>query len=195
MSEKPIFFHIVTRSKLILGQKMVFKDGYKNNLYRFFFEREVTNSKEEDFISILNNNYIQSEIKLNAEDTAVGLTYMDHTLRAIRETIVEMVRLEKYPEYPSRLSCLYTTKTYNDALKWKKLFESYNREVLQIVKVSVDGTFFEGDGDLLPNIDCSSFNKKINQAEIYWQGNKNNHLSEILVNGEIEVIEIIDNFI
>lgn len=194
MKKEDVFFHVVTRNKFTLGQKITFKDGRKNNLYRFFFEGESVNSKNEDFISILNNNYSQNEIKLNAEDTTIGLKYMDQTARAIRETIVEMVRLERYPNYPSRLSCLYTTKTYNDALKWKKLFESYNRQVLQIVKLSVDGNSFEGDGELLPNVDCSSFDKKISQAEIYWQGNKNNNLPEILVDGEIKVIEIIDNF-
>jgi len=37
-------------------------------------------------------------------------------------------------------------------------------------------------------------NQKISQAEDYWQGSKNSNLPEILVDGEIEVIEIIDNF-
>ena len=38
------------------------------------------------------------------------MSYMDQTIRAVRETIVEMVRLQEFPEYPSRLSCLYLLK-------------------------------------------------------------------------------------
>lgn len=33
------------------------------------------------------------------------------TIRAIRVAVVEMVRLQEYPEFPSRLSYLYTAKS------------------------------------------------------------------------------------
>lgn len=61
-----------------------------------------------------------------------------------------MVRMQEYPEYPSQLSCLYAAKNYQEALKWKELFDSFNRKVLQIVKLRVIGAIFEGDGRLLP---------------------------------------------
>ena len=70
-----------------------------------------------------------------------------------------MVRLQEYPDYPSRLSCLYAAKSYEDTLKWKALFDSYNREVLQIVKLRVIGSSFEGDGNLLPKEDAIPFLK------------------------------------
>lgn len=122
------------------------------------------------------------------------MSYMDQTIRAVRETIVEMVRLQEFPEYPSRLSCLYASKSYEDALKWKTLFDSYNREVLQIVKLRVIGNSFEGDGNLLPKEDGIPFSQKIEQAREYWKGNIRNDLPELLINGEIEVVEIIDDF-
>ena len=49
------------------------------------------------------------------------MNYMDQTIRAIRETIVEMVRLQEYPDYPSRLSCLYAAKSYEDAFKMESI--------------------------------------------------------------------------
>lgn len=119
---------------------------------------------------------------------------MGQTIRAIREALTEMVRLQEYPDYPSRLSCLYAAKTYEDALKWKQLFESYNRKVLQIVKLRVKGSYFEGDANLLPKEDGVPFVQKISQAKEYWKGNVNNELPELLINGEIEVVEIIDDF-
>ncbi|MEI4770100.1 DUF2441 domain-containing protein [Psychrobacillus sp. FJAT-51614] len=116
------------------------------------------------------------------------------TIRAVREVIVEMVRLQEYPEYPSRLSCLYAAKNYEDALKWKELFDSYNRKVLQIVKLRVIGNYFEGDGNLLPKEDGVPFSQKIEQAKEYWKGNVKNELPELLISGNIEVVEIIDDF-
>lgn len=112
----------------------------------------------------------------------------------MREVILEMVRLQEYPEYPSRLSCLYASKTYEGALKWKEVFDTYNRQVLQIVKLRVKGNSFEGDGNLLPKEDGVPFSRKIEQAKEYWQGNANGELTELLINGVIEVVEIIDEF-
>lgn len=105
-----------------------------------------------------------------------------------------MIRLEAFPNYPSRLSCLFAAKNEEDAWKWKELFDSFNRGVLQIVKLKVNGSYFEGDGSLLPKEDGASFAKKIEQAKKYWQGNLQNELPELLINGEIEVVEIIHDF-
>lgn len=115
-------------------------------------------------------------------------------MRAVREVKVEMVRLQDYPEYPSRLSCLYAAKTYNDVLKWKKIFDSYNRKVLQIVKLRVEGKSFEGNGNLLPKQDGVTFSQKMKQAKEYWQNGEENDLPELLVNGKIEVVEILEEF-
>lgn len=187
-------YHIVTRTKMNLGQVINFDKKQNNTLYRFFFEREQLNSKGEDFIQILFGNYTGQGLNLDKENAEVTIKYVDQTIRAIREVIVEMVRLQEYPNYPSRLSCMYAAKSYEDAIKWKELFDSYNRKVLQIVKLRVHGNYFEGDGNLLPKEDGVPFSRKIEQAKEYWKGNTQNELPEILINGKIEVVEIIDDF-
>lgn len=152
------------------------------------------NSKGEDFIQILNSHYTANGLKMDKENAEVAISYVGQTIRAIREVIVEMVRLQEYPEYPSRLSCLYAAKSYEDALKWKDLFDSYNRKVLQLVKLRVRGSVFESDGTLLPKEDAVPFSVKIEQARTYWKGNAEKELPELLVNGKIEVVEIIEDF-
>ncbi|PHB19440.1 hypothetical protein COE80_24610 [Bacillus pseudomycoides] len=195
MKENELYvYHIVTRKKMILGQINNFDKNKNNTLYRFFFEREQLNSKGEDCIQILQDHYTNEGLNMNKENAEVAIKYVDQTIRAIREVIVEMVRLQEYPEYPSRLSCLYAAKSYEDALKWKELFDSYNRKVLQIVKLRVIGNSFEGDGNLLPKEDGVPFSRKIEQAKEYWKGNVKNELPELLINGKIEVVEIIDDF-
>ncbi|MZF01805.1 DUF2441 domain-containing protein, partial [Bacillus anthracis] len=84
-------------------------------------------------------------------------------------------------------------KSYEDALKWKALFDSYNREFLQIVKLRVIGNYFEGDGNLLPKEDGIPFSQKMEQAREYWKGNSKSELPELLINGKIEVVEIIND--
>ncbi|MBG9838418.1 MULTISPECIES: DUF2441 domain-containing protein [Bacillus cereus group] len=195
MNEQGFFvYHIVTRKKMKIGQIIQFNKNQTNTLFHFFFEREHLNSSGEDSIQILKEHYTNEELHLKNENATVVMNYTNQTIRAIRETIVEMVRLQEYPNYPSRLSCLYAAKSYEDALKWKALFDSYNREVLQIVKLRVIGSSFEGDGNLLPKEDAIPFSQKMEQAREYWKGNVNNELPELLINGEIEVVEIIDDF-
>ncbi|PFE29255.1 hypothetical protein CN279_00275 [Bacillus anthracis] len=195
MNEQGFFvYHIVTRKKMKIGQSSQFNKNQTNTLFHFFFEREHLNSSGEDSIQILKEHYTNEELHLKNENATVVMNYTNQTIRAIRETIVEMVRLQEYPNYPSRLSCLYAAKSYEDALKWKALFDSYNREVLQIVKLRVIGSSFEGDGNLLPKEDAIPFSQKMEQAREYWKGNVNNELPELLINGEIEVVEIIDDF-
>jgi hypothetical protein len=187
-------YHIVTREKMALGQIISFDKNKKNTLYHFFFDKEQLNSKGEDFIQILNSHYTNEGLNLDKDNADVAFKYVEQTTKAIREVIVEMVRLQEYPEYPSRLSCLYAAKNYQDALKWKELFDSFNRRVLQIVRLRVIGAIFEGDGSLLPKEECTPFSQKIEQAREYWKGNINNELPELLINGRIEVMEIIDEF-
>ncbi|MBP3971536.1 DUF2441 domain-containing protein [Bacillus sp. WL1] len=187
-------YHIVTRKKMKIGQIIHFDKNQNNTLFHFFFEREHLNSNGKDAMQILKEHYANEELHIKNENATVVMDYMDQTIRAVRETIVEMVRLQESPDYPSRLSCLYAARSYEDALKWKALFDSYSREVLQIVKLQVIGHCFEGDGNLLPKEDGIPFSQKIEQAREYWKGNVSNELPELLINGKIEVMEIIDDF-
>ena len=195
MKDKEFYvYHIVTGTKMEIGQIIHFEKNQHNTLYRFFFEREQVNSNGDDLFQILNKQDIKEGFKLTGEEAKVAIDYIDQTIRAVREVITEMVRLQEYPDYPSRLSCLYAAKSYNDVLKWKVLFDSYNRKVLQIVKLRVLGKSFEGDANLLPKEDGSSFSRKIEQARQYWSGNVTNDLPELLINGIMEVVDIMEDF-
>ncbi|MDI7742346.1 DUF2441 domain-containing protein [Lysinibacillus fusiformis] len=189
-----IVYHVVTRKEMKLGQIIDFNQNQYNTLYHFFFEGDLFNSNGEDFFQILHRHHTKEGLNLNPEDADVAIKYAGKTIRAIREMIVEMVRLQEYPEYPSRLSCLYAAKTYEEALKWKELFAFYKRKVLQIVKLKVSGNCFEGDGNVLPKEDGAPFSKKFEQAREYWKGNVHNELPELLINRRIEVVEIVDEF-
>jgi hypothetical protein len=187
-------YHLVTGAKLIRGQMMHFGKQLPNRLRSFFFDKEIVNSNGEDLYNILRNNHLEGRIVLDGEDAQVALGYTDITGRAIREVILEMVRLQEFSERPSRLSCLYAARNIEEALRWKQIFESYNRNVLQIVKVTFDGNYFEGDGDLLPRLSGEPVSAKIQQAQAYWRGTTEHALPEVLIDGRIEVAEIVQEF-
>jgi hypothetical protein len=187
-------YHLVTRNKMTSGQSIHLGKDAPNTLARFFFEKQIVNSKGEDFYQILNNNYSDGQIILGAEDAELAARYADVTSRAVREVILEMVRLQDFPQRPSRLSCLYGARTVDEALRWKDIFESHNRKALQIARLTFDGNYFEGDGDSLPSLGGEPFSVKIQQAQVYWRGNTGSALREILVDGNIRVIEIVEEF-
>lgn len=191
MAKMQEYYHIVTKEPFSIGQRITFDASTKNNLYNFFFKKEFRSQNGKDAYEIIGDGKCEDGLIINKSDANVILKYNDITIRAIRESILEMVRLEQFPEYPSRLNCLYVSRKYEDIMEWKNIFESYKRNIVQIVKIKANGNYFEGDGDLLPKEDAVSFESKIRQAKEYW-GNKNEiALSEILVDGEIEIVEII----
>lgn len=94
----------------------------------------------------------------------------------------------------SSFECLYSTNTLEELLEWKKLFESYNRSVLQVVSLETIGSVFKGNTSLLPTLENFSFLEKIDQAKEYWSSSDESNLSEVLISGEITVVEIVEDF-
>ena len=182
-------FHLVTNNRMTVGQIIDFSEGQHNTLFRFFLEKEIRNEQQQDVFDV-----IAGKSTLNEEETALVKRYLGSSSRAIREQITEFVRIQHFPHYPSRISCLYATKTLEQAMQWKALFESYNRQVLQLVKLKVEGRYFEGDAQQLPKEDGSSFSQKIEQAHSYWSNKSSRSLTELLIDGKIEVYEIIEEY-
>lgn len=192
--EDHIAYHIATKNRFAVDQIISFKNNEPNQLCNFFFGKTFKNSNVKDLLEILNNNYEESGIVLDEENSLVALKYMNINIRATRELITEYVRLMEFKEKPSRLSCLYCARSYSELIEWKKIFESYNRKILQIVKVEYSGNYFIGDGDKLPKENCISFFDKMEEARCYWKGNENSVLPEMLVNGDIRIVEIVEEF-
>ena len=68
-----------------------------------------------------------------------------------------------------------------------------NLKPLQIVKLRVHGNIFKSEGNLMTR-NTLSMNSKLKMAHEYWKGVKNHVEPEILVDGDIEVVEIIKEF-
>ena len=112
---------------------------------------------------------------------------------ALRELVLEKVRKEKYPQYPSRMASLYVSRTYEEAERWGDYFARIGRPTYGIAKITVRGNCYEGDA-------YKCFDGTVDEAEnlrlaeIYWQNGPNEDgqepITEILVDGDIEITEI-----
>lgn len=168
-------YHVVTENPMCIGQHIIFDQNHHNGV------RQRVNEKLDIVGDIYNNPDKYKNIELE-----------HHTSVALRELALEKIRGDKYPEYPSRMACLYVSKTLEEAEKWFDYFVSLGRLTFQIVKLKVNGNVFYGDA-------TKCFDGKLTKeenlilAEKYWENTDFNKSSilEMLVDGDIELIEII----
>lgn len=105
---------------------------------------------------------------------------------AFRELALEEVRARYYPNYPSRMACLYTSSDLKSALNWAQFFKDIGRDVFSLVKLKVEGKTFTGDA-------CNCFDgtenetENLDQAKNYWSMNTKNPkpVMETLVAGKM----------
>lgn len=168
-------YHVVTERPMYIGQHIVFDENHYNGVWQRVNEK----------LDIVGDIYNNSEKYMNVE-------LEHHTSVALRELALEKVRLRKYSNYPSRMACLYVSKTLEEAEKWFDYFVSLGRPTFQIVKLKVNGHVFCGDA-------TKCFDGKLTEienlalAEKYWENNTfdNSSIIEMLVDGNIEVVEIL----
>lgn len=116
-----------------------------------------------------------------------------HLSVALRELSMEQVRRESFPEYPSRMACLYVSETLEESRRWADFFIHIGRPTYAIVKLQVEGRCFAGNA-------CNCFDGTPNQAENlanalrYWLNLPSSGVEpvqEMLVDGVITVAEIV----
>ncbi len=128
--EELFAYHVVTQKPMYIGQHIVFDNNHHNGVW------QRVNEKFKIVDDIYNNPEKYKDIKLE-----------HHTSVALRELALEKVRIKKYPDYPSRMACLYVSKTLEEAEKWFDYFISLGRSTFQIVKLKVNGNVFYGNAE------------------------------------------------
>lgn len=177
--EEFVAYHVVTGRPMELNQ-IILTNNNKSGVYARVMQRE------------------KDVLDVYAHPEKYVIENIDHHLLvAMRELAMEEVRQNNFPNLPSRLTSLYVSETLSEAEGWAYVFGNMGREVLQIVKLKVNGNKFVGDAN---NCFKASIDKSENLSYSfdYWQ-NKPNKINkpaihEILVAGQIQVIEIIKDF-
>ena len=87
------------------GQHIIFDENHHSGVY------ERVQEKMEKVHDIYEN-----------PDKYDEKTLEHHTSVALRELALEEVRRKKYPQFPSRMSCLYVSRTLKEAEQWGEFF-------------------------------------------------------------------------
>ena len=170
-------YHVVTDRPLKVGQQLIFDEAHHNGVYQRVCEK----------INIVKDIY-SNPANYNAE------TLEHHTSVAMRELALEEIRKTKYPAYPSRMSCLYVSRTFEEADNWGKYFAKISHPTYNIVKLEIDGNCFCGDATKCFDAQLDE-QENMRLADIYWKNESNDAddppIVEMLVDGHIKVVEMI----
>ncbi len=170
-------YHVVTDRTMQLGQHIIFDETHHSGVYQRVMEK----------LDAVNDIY-------EHPDRYDANSLEHHTSVALRELALEEVRKAKYPMYPSRMGCLYVSKTVKESEDWFDFFTKIGRPTYQIVKIRIQGNCFVGDATKCFDASlCKEENLRL--AEAYWENKANPAgeppIVEMLVDGDIEVVEII----
>ena len=185
-----IFYQVATDRDYKVGDVLNFGENFNgvgNRVMNSQFCKEQPLHKLG--FDYLNSKRIFKDKKL-VLDLCLSLLEADFV---IRELAAEDVRKEKYPNFPSRLRCMFLSETKEELLKnFAEMKKSNPEKHFQAVAVKLNGEVFYANEKGLKR-DGLSFlaNKKV--AEEYWGQNQNSTacIKEILFEGQAEVIEIL----
>lgn len=170
-------YHVVTDRPMYVGQRIMFDEEHHSGVYQRVYDK----------IDIVNDIYA-NPAKYDVE------ILEHHTSVALRELALEEVRQKKYPQYPSRMGCLYVSKSFEEAENWGKFFVEIGRPTYHIVKLDIEGNCFIGDATKCFKGQLSK-EENLRLAEVYWERNVDTEnkqaICEMLVNGQITVVEIV----
>lgn len=172
-----IAYHVVTDRPMHVGQQIIFDENHHSGVYQRVHEK----------IDIINDIY--------ANPSKYAVETLDHHVSvALRELALEEVRQQKYPHYPSRMSCLYVSSSLEEAVNWGKFFAEIGRPTYHIVKLDIAGNCFIGDATKCFKGQLSK-QENLKLAEAYWANDvtieQEQAIHEMLVDGQITVIEIV----
>lgn len=187
--ENEYIYHVVTERKMFVGQKLIFGKE-PNSLRDKVLNWQFLNDENKDCLEIVAGKKFED---FTENDKKTLRIYIYENAMIMREYILEQVRKEKYPDYPSRMACLYCVRNLQETENWIEVFNRTNKKPLQIVKMKATGKIFDGDAKYILR-DALSIGHKIDLAEKYWSGVSENPINESLFEGEVEVVEIIKEF-
>ena len=157
-----------------------------NKMYDEVFNKEYKLNNM-DANELLINKKKNNDLNFSIEEFKLLLSTVNNDAFVMRELALEEVRKEKYPNYPSRLNCLYVTKEKQAALEWTNILKRNHKECKQILTLELTGDLYKFDGNLMRRQNVS-YEEQLKRAEEYWNSTSDN--PEYLFYGEAKVVDI-----
>lgn len=163
---KEIFYHANSGKELSIGDILVFDSNTHNRMYDEVYNNEYKLS-EIDANELLINKKRKRELNFNEEEFLLVFKTINNDAFVMRELALEEIRKSKYPNYPSRLNCLYITKEKEKAFEWSNILKRNKKQCKQILTLDCTGELFIGDGNLMKRQNLS-YKNHLENAEKYW---------------------------
>ena len=169
-------YHVVCDRPLQVSQRIVYDDNNRSGVYQRVMALADT----------------AADVLAHPQKYPLPLEH--HLDVALRELAMEEVRREKYPQYPSRMACLYVSRELEDSRRWGEFFARIGRPTYAIVELKISGRVFEGNAcNCFDGTPDKAFN--LAKADHYWQNlpnEDNEYIYEMLADGDIEVVRIVE---
>lgn len=172
-------YHVVTERPMTLGQTILMDEAHPNGVCRRVRAWEA---------------YDRGETPGGDVGALISSNPVRWAQVARRELAMEKVRSEQFSHLPSRLHCLYASRSLEEARSWAGFFRKSGRKVFSIVLLEVDGPIFDGDA-------CNCFDGVGDETDLenalrYWQvAPTEKPVIETLVSGRLTVKRIIDTYL
>ena len=163
---KEIFYHANSGKELSIGDILVFDSNTHNRMYDEVYNNGYKLS-EIDANELLINKKRKRELNFNEEEFLLVFKTINNDAFVMRELALEEIRKSKYPNYPSRLNCLYITKEKEKAFEWSNILKRNKKQCKQILTLDCTGELFIGDGNLMKRQNLS-YKNHLENAEKYW---------------------------
>lgn len=169
-------YHVVTDRPMTVGQHIIFDEEHHSGVY----------SRVMALIDTVDDVYSHPE--------KYELPLEHHLDVALRELAMEKIRNERYPQYPSRMACLYVSRELEESRRWAEFFAQIGRPTYAIVALKITGRVFVGNA-------CNCFDgtpdkaANLAKADRYWRNLPNEddeYIWEMLADGDIEVVRIVE---
>ncbi len=184
---KEIFYHAYSGDIVNVGDILIFNSQTHNKMYDEVYNNEYSNDGL-DANELLINKKRNNEKSFSIDEFELVFNTINNDAFVLRELALEEVRKVNFSNYPSRLSCLYVTKSKDEAINWSNILKRNKKECKHILTLELTGEIFCFDGNLMKRQNVS-YLKHLENAKLYWNS-INSDNSEILFYGEAKVIHI-----
>ena len=184
---KEIYYHANSGKEYKVGDTLVFNARTHNKMYDEVYNNEYKLDNI-DANELLINKKRNNDTNLSIDEFLLVFKTINNDAFVLRELALEEVRKNKYPNYPSRLNCLYVTKDKEDAINWSNILKRNKKVCKQILTLELTGELFTFDGSLMKRLN-TSYQKQLEMAEEYWNSIPSSN-PEYLFYGEAKVIDV-----
>lgn len=187
-----VLYQVATDMDYKIGDILTFDKSTPNGQYDRVFNSTYTYGEDRlsDYV------YEVAGKKFRKFKSNEDIYNIAHKLEAydviVKELAIEEVRQELYPDYPSRLHCMYLSMDKEVALKNIDQFvhSKGKGKVYQVVAVKLNGIIFKA-GDVYMSREGQSYNYYKEKAYKYWAQKDPKFVKEVLFEGTAEIVDIL----